>query len=124
MWRRLQIPASSPMQVRSTLLLQLKKTPVIPSATEAAGDLFLCEDHESTTRIGERSFGDPSTAALSLRAAWGELGILWTIAGVAILTRRRIVRAWQTALSSSAGTQSAARMEESTWSHLLRMTMS
>jgi len=74
-WRRLQIPASSPMQVRSTLLLQLKKIPVIPSATAAAaGDLFLCEDHESTTRIGERSFGDPSTAALSLRAAWGGRG--------------------------------------------------
>jgi hypothetical protein len=55
-------------------LLQLKKIPVIPSATAAAGDLFLCEDHESTTRIGERSFGDPSTAALSLRAAWGGCG--------------------------------------------------
>ncbi|CAM6056862.1 unnamed protein product [Sphagnum tenellum] len=62
------------MQVRSTLLLQLKKIPVIPSATGAAGDLFLCEDHESTTRIGEWSFGDPSTAALSLRAAWGGRG--------------------------------------------------
>jgi predicted LPLAT superfamily acyltransferase len=53
-----------------------------------------------------------------------EAEIMWTIAGVAILTGRRIVRAWQTALSSSGGTQSAARMEESTWSHLLRMIMS
>jgi pectate lyase len=34
-----------------------------------------------------------------------EAEILWPIAGVAILTGRRIVRAWQTALSSSAGTQ-------------------
>jgi len=114
------------MQVRSTLLLQLKKIPVIPSATGAAGDLFLCEDHESTTRIGEWSFGDPSTAALSLRAAWGgrasgnPVDDCWRCDPNWAAHRQSLANC----ASSSAGTQSAARMEESTWSHLLRMTMS
>jgi len=45
------------------------------------------------------------------------------IAGDAIPTGRRIVKVWLTVLSVSAGTPSAVRMEESTWSLLPLMTM-